>query len=886
MHRSASAILAPIVHHAELNPDAAALIEPSGVTLSYREFWSQIEACRLRLEAAGIASGQVVAVLLPQGALQIVAVTGAMSHGVCAPLQPRTTESEVASLLHKLSASALIVSSEFEAESLAAAAMGLTVLVARAQQSPAEWQIRRSDSPAPRSASRSVFPDVKLIFAASPTSSTRRPVPLSESNLEAGTAARRNSLRLTASDRLLLMTSLSHIASAENTLAQLQCGGTVIATGGFQPAAYLGWLSGLKPTWYACAPAIHQAALLRLTRDLRETPATLRFIQSTGAPLAGDVRQRLEDILRIPVFNDYGMTEACPIASDAFLPGERVSGSVGRSCGLEIRIVGATGEAAASGVEGEIAVRGPAVFPGYLDDPDANLAAFHDGWFKTDDVGHLDQDGNLFVTGRLSETINRGGEMILLSEVDAVFVSHPAVLEAAAFAVLHPTLGEDVACAVVLRPSMESPHIAGELRRFAATQLARFKAPSRIYFVDEIPRGELGKPQRWVLAECLGGKRSAPPSPAEMTKHANDVFFYRSYEIWARILDRDDLGFDENFFDAGGDSLAAINMLAEVDKRFGSQTSSMAASFLGEPTLAHLVELVGKPLLPRPGENATSEIRVLPIREEGAAQRLFCIPADGDEGLYFQRLATHLRGQMDLSIVRPVNAWFSQSLFTIEQAGATIATLIRDVQREGPYLVAGYCYGGFVAIEAARQLRREGQDVRLVLFDVYMPAYPSLLRGWRTWVESARAQWRARSEARNENFALDPRYVMRRMLWSAVIALRRLIVPVEHVGAVQSLLRKVQWNKMPFYKAQPLEAPILHFLCANEANLIDREALIGWRTIARKGIVEQVLAFDHMNLFHETNLPGMVETLLEWSKTEHPDRKSDVAQTAQSEVSA
>ena len=96
-------------------------------------------------------------------------------------------------------------------------------------------------------------------------------------------------------------------------------------------------------------------------------------------------------------------------------------------------------------------VRGPAVFSGYEDDAEANRNAFHDGWFRTGDLGRLDEDGNLFVTGRLKEMINRGGEKILPGEVDEVFASHPAVLEAAAFAVPHPTLGEDVACAVVLR---------------------------------------------------------------------------------------------------------------------------------------------------------------------------------------------------------------------------------------------------------------------------------------------------------------------------------------------------------------------------------------------------------------------------------------------------
>jgi acyl-CoA synthetase (AMP-forming)/AMP-acid ligase II/thioesterase domain-containing protein/acyl carrier protein len=883
MRHPASAILAPIAQYAELNPDATALVEPNGETHSYREFWLRTEACRLRLEEAGVASGQIVAVLAPQGALQIVAVAGVMSHCACAALQPRTTVHEVAAILRRLSACVLVASADFDAELMAAKELGLTILVADAKQSPSQWQIRRSGSAAESQNGRT---DAALILATSATTSAPKLVPLTESNLEAGIAARRNSLELAAGDRLLLMTSLSHITGFENALAQFQSGGTVIATSGFDPTAYIGWLGKLQPTWYACAPAVHQAALSELMRDPPEAPLALRLIQSAGAPLPDKVREGLEQILQIPIFNDYGMTEACPIAVDAFLSGGRVPGAAGRACGLEIRILDSSGEFLPPGGIGEIVVRGPSVFSGYMDDPEASHAAFHDGWFKTGDAGRLDDDGNLFVTGRLKEMINRGGEKVAPSEVDAVMASHPAVLEAVTFAVPHPTLGEAVACAVILDPSIEAPPQISELRRFAATHLARFKVPSRIFIVDEIPRGELGKPQRWVLSERLADKRGTPPSAAEMTEHSSDVVFYRAYEIWSRILDRDDLGFDENFFDAGGDSLGAITMLAEVDQRFGCQTSGLAASFLDEPTLVRLVELVGTPPLPRPSGNESNELRVFPLRVEGSPQRFFCVPGDGDEGLYFRRLATHLHGTMDFFTVRPANTWMSQSLFTFEDAGTTTAKLIRDVQGEGPYLVGGFCSGGIVAVEAARQLISEGADVRLVLFDVYRPGCPSPVRGRRTWVASARAQWRERGKAHSTNFALNLGYVLRRLAWSAVTPMRRLLAPVERNAAVQWFLRKAQKGNLPFYKATPIKAPVLHFLCVDEPNLIDCESRFGWKAMARKGITEEFLAFDHMNLFHESNLPKIVESLVRSSSQQQPAREPEIVGSAQSEVSA
>lgn len=877
MRSCSCAALSAIAHYADVSSQSPGLIEPGGQTLSYKELWAQIEALSNRLLEAGIRFGDKVAVLLPQGALQVLAVTGVLNHHVAIPLQARTTVAEVMSTLHKMRPSALIVSTEFEAETEEAIGMGLAVLIARSTESPSYWEVRARAS---RSSTCDLDSEAILFLATSATTGSSKFVPLTASNLNAGAASTRDAVQLTSSDRLLLIISLCHRNGIQNALAQFLVGGAVIATGGFDSVAYLHWLSDLKPTWYICSPTMHQAALAQLGREQPAESGSLRFLQSTGAPLLDKVRHELEKVLRVPVLNAYGSTEAHHIAIETLPFHGHVHGSAGRSCGLDIGIIDTSGELLSAGSDGEIVVRGPAVFSGYLDDPEATQAAFHDGWFRTGDVGRLDQDGNLFVTGRLKEMINRGGEKVAPSEVDAAIASHPAVLEAAAFAVPHPTLGEDVACAVVLRTSTESPLSVGELRRFAAERLARFKVPSRIYFVDEIPRGELGKPQRWVLAERLSRRRSAPPTADEMTKVAADVAFYRTYEIWSRILDRDDLGFNENFFDAGGDSLAAINMLAEVDQRFGSQTSVMAASFLDEPTLAHLVELVGKTPVPRPSEDSASDLRVFPVRDEDAAQRLFCIPGDGDEGLYFRRLATHLRGKLGLSIIRPANTWFGQSLFTIEQAGAAAAKLIRDTQPEGPYLVGGFCLGGVVAVEAAHELVRAGADVRLILFDVYMPGCPSFVGGGRAWIESARAQWRARGRAANANFALDPGYVLRRLGWSAVTPMRRLLAPVEQLAIVQWFLRRVRKGNLPFYKSRPIEGPIVHFLSANEPNIIDRNSRFGWRAMARGGIEEHFLAYDHMNLFHESNLPKMVDLLLLWLNIQRSAGRPGIAKSA------
>lgn len=885
----AGIVFGAMAEWAKSKPHAPALIDPNGVKLDYGELWSRMTAVGRKLEHAGIESRDRVAVLLPQGVSQVLTVMGTLNHCVCAPLQPRTNAIEVTAALAKMAATALIAAPEFEAEARSALASGLTVLMASQDQGAGEWEICRSNvSPRPPVTSS----DAVLLLVTSATTTASKLVPLAVSNLDAEAQARRDSLRLTAADRMLLMTSLSHKIGIGNTLAQFLAGGAVIPTSGFDPAAYLRWLRDLRPTWYDCAPAVHQAAWTRLKSDPPELPTSLRLVQSAGAPLPDDVRNGLEELLQVPVFNDYGMSEASPIAIDAFLQNGRVPNSAGRSCGMQIGIMDASGEILSAGQDGEIVVRGPAVFGGYEGDDEANRRAFLNDWFRTGDTGRLDGDGNLYVTGRLKEMINRGGEKILPREVDSALSSHPDVREAVAFAVPHRTLGEDVACAVVLRDGANVS--AADLRRYAAQSLASFKVPHRIYIVEEIPRGELGKPQRWMLTEQFK-QQSTTPSPAEtwdpgLPYVVNDLR-YKIREIWARILDRDDVSLAEDFFQAGGDSLGAITMLAEIDQRLGSNTSDHAAEFLDEPTIEHLTTLVGMPVFPRSAYGASSHMQLYPICSKNSAARLYLAPADEDEGLYFRRLARHLEGIMDVTVVRPANTFYSRSLYTFESAAEEMTRLVLQEQADGPYILGGYCFGGVIALEAARQLALLNREVRLLLFDVPMPGYPGLARypssGFRNPLRRPRPPLDEQpvkpdtitnpgegDDAPHGKAPITIGSRMRRiagsrsrmLLWHAIAQARPLIRPLEKFNLTQRLLEIATEKYFPIYRARPIHVPIFHFLCADEPDAVLAESRLGWRKVARGGIKEQSIPHDHMNALHESSLPAIVDAVRTWCR--------------------
>jgi acyl-CoA synthetase (AMP-forming)/AMP-acid ligase II len=266
----------------------------------------------------------------------------------------------------------------------------------------------------------------------------------------------------------------------------------------FNPLGFRPLLESTRPTWFSASPTPHQLILSRL-RDKRPPGSErLRFIRSCSSALAPVQMQLMEDVFGVPVLEAYGMTEAShQMASNPLPPERRLPGSVGRGTGVEIAILDELGAHLPAGTSGEVSVRGPNVIDGYENNPQANASSFTGGWFRTGDLGVLDRDGYLTLLSRIKELINRGGEKIAPREVDEVLEAHPAVKEAVSFGIPHPTWGEQVAAAVVIgKPVTEK-----ELLAFCRSRLADFKVPSRLYFVDAIPKTPTGKIQRRFVAE-------------------------------------------------------------------------------------------------------------------------------------------------------------------------------------------------------------------------------------------------------------------------------------------------------------------------------------------------------------------------------------------------
>lgn len=489
--------------HTIQRPVSVALAAPGRPPLTYQELGDTLRTIRRTLTDAGFRPGEIGALVLPNGPELITAFLAISGIGAGAPLNPALTEDEYRFYLTRMGAR-LLITGDGVSSPAATAAQALGMQVLRIHSSRNVFTLDGGDSAVREMPVRTI--DAALLLFTSATTGSPKLVPLTWGNLRAMAVREAQVLQLAESDCFLSLMPLFHLHGLAAALAQLYCGGTVISTPGFSPATFLNWLDEFRPTWFTSSPPLNRA-ILTLARAhpevFRRIP--LRLIRSTGAAPEPEALAWLEEAAGVPVLAGYGLTEAGGVTRET--PDARKPGSAGRSSGLEVAIMDPLDKVLAAGLEGEIAVRGASVTPGYLDDPEANQAAFRSGWFHTGDIGRMDSEGFLFITGRLREIINRGGEKIVPQEVDEVLAAHPALADAAAFGVAHGTLGEDVAAAVVLRRGAAASEL--ELRRFAATRLARFKVPRRIVFMDTIPRTATGKAQRGVLA---GQFRDRAPS--------------------------------------------------------------------------------------------------------------------------------------------------------------------------------------------------------------------------------------------------------------------------------------------------------------------------------------------------------------------------------------
>ena len=461
------------------------------------------------LAERGIGAGDRVAIVLPNGPEMATAFLTVAAASCAAPLNPAYKADEFEFYLSDLKPAAIVLAPggpPAAAEIAARLAIPVLDLIQTEGAAAGLFHLQGDALTGAAKPARAAGPDdPALVLHTSGTTARPKIVPLTNANVVASAHHIARSLDLGPADTCLNVMPLFHIHGLIAAVtASLAAGAAVCCTPGFNAFKFAELLAQVQPSWYTAVPTMHQAILMRLRAHPDQARAAgLRFIRSSSASLPPQVMAELEDVFGSPVIEAYGMTEAAhQMAANPLPPRARKPGAVGVAAGPEIAIMDEGNTILPQGAVGEVVIRGPNVTHGYDNNPDANARAFTDGWFRTGDQGLLDEEGYLFLTGRLKEQINRGGEKIAPLEVDVVLLDHPAIAQVCTFAIPHDKLGEEVGAAVVLHPGMAATET--EIREFAAIRLAAFKVPRRVLVLDDIPKGATGKIQRIGLAAKLG----------------------------------------------------------------------------------------------------------------------------------------------------------------------------------------------------------------------------------------------------------------------------------------------------------------------------------------------------------------------------------------------
>lgn len=726
-------LLTPLRQVAAADPSRIALRSAAQPPATFGGLMNQLDAATAGFRRAGVARESRVATLLPNAPDTAVAILALAASAIAVPLNPAATGAELARLLGTAQVTHLLARRGDAAARALAASLGLRLIALDpAAAGPTGGFVLHADPAREPAADTDDAADrVALVLHTSGSTGKPKRVPLTVENLRSSVASLIRSLALSPDDTCLNMMPMFHIgALVDLLLAPLGAGGAVAFAGEISAGAFFAALDRLAPSWFQAVPTVLRDILAHAaSAEERARVGRLRFVRAVSQPLPPPLQAEFEQRFGVPVVPIFGMTETAGLVASVPLGVSR-PGSVGVGFGTEIGIADGHGNLVPAGRRGEVLVAGPNVMSGYEGGNAAGSVNFYGEWLRTGDEGYLDETGFLYLTGRLKDVINRGGEKISPTEIEEALAGHPLVREAAAFALPHPSLGEEPGLAVVAGRGAALSE--GEIIAFLRARLAPYKLPRRVLLVDRLPRLASGKLDRLALPALAGAVPPAMPRSAPVTPLARSLA-----ALWRRVLEVDDVAMEDDFFDLGGDSLRATTLAMLLEERFGPNLG--IADLFDTPTLADMAARLERETAREAGETALDpEIRsslarvmagwqgkrppgsLLVGRHTLGSKRPFFWVPQSHHG--FEAVADRLDPE------RPVYGMTSLSLTKLKSDANTrqlaryYAGEIIRIQPEGPYLVGGFCQGGIVAFHIARALRAMGQEVALLaLQDRFVP---------------------------------------------------------------------------------------------------------------------------------------------------------------------
>ncbi len=479
-----------IARSAQEHGDALA-VRLDEIQLSYAQLDAMSSQAAAMLREAGVEPGDRVGLMLPNVPAFVVLYYGILrAGGIVVPMNVLLKRREIAYYLEDSGAKLLLASSDFgeEAEAGGAEAGAEVKVLERGgllgwlEAYQASGEIAATDAE-----------DTAVILYTSGTTGQPKGAELTHANLDGNAEAVTATFTGAGPDDVVLG-ALPLFHSFGQTVAMngtLRGGGSLALLPRFDPEAALELMRSLGVTIFLGVPTMYGAILNHPGSEDYDL-SSLRICVSGGQSLPVELLHGFEDAFGCKILEGYGLSETSPVACQNRPDRERKPGSIGVPIeGSEMKICDDKGAECDDGDVGEILIKGPNVMKGYWRRPDATEETIRDGWLHSGDLGRRDSEGYFYVVDRKKELIIRGGYNVYPREVEEVLYEHPDVLEAAVVGVPHDSLGEEVGAAVVLREGAKADPEA--LSAFVKEQIAAYKYPREVWFLDELPKGPTGK---------------------------------------------------------------------------------------------------------------------------------------------------------------------------------------------------------------------------------------------------------------------------------------------------------------------------------------------------------------------------------------------------------
>jgi len=852
-----------IGEQARMRPDEVAVVcRPE--QLSYRQLDGQASRLARYLRARGVAAEVPVGVCLERSPDQVIALIAILrAGGAYVPLDPEAPAERI-QLVVRDTQMPLILTHERLRDTVAAA--GAKVVSLDGDRAAIERQSADEPDGQPR-------PE-QLAYIIYTSGSTGRPkgVMVERGALSAHSRAMIGQYQLGPEDRVLQFSQYGADASLEQILPTLAAGARLVVRGTeiWSSRQLLEELKRQQVTVMNLSPTYWQQAVREWARESAELVGLqLRLAILGGERLTAQaVREWRElGLPGVRLLNAYGPTEATITATLAEAGEEHEPITIGRPLpGRSVYILD-DGRPVPTGVLGELHIGGSLLARGYLNRPALTKERFVPDPFAAQPGGRLYRtgdlvcwrpDGRIEYAGRNDEQVQIRGYRIEPGEVEAVLAQHPAVDQAVVVA-QGDGINKELVAFVVARAA--APLSLEELRGYLAGQLPQHMQPTMIEQLAELPRLATGKLDRRSLATAERAKRrdEAPYVPARQLAEQQLV------QIWEELLEPRPIGTRDNFFHLGGNSLLAAQMVDRIERASGKKLA--LSTLFANPTVEQLAEA-----LQDSAKETEERVLLLPVQAEGSKRPFFFLHGDWAGGAFYCfTLARACGPDQPFYVLQPYRFSAREQVPTLEAIATAHIEAIREVQSRGPYRLGGYCNGGLLAYEMARQLERNGEQVEFLgLIDPSPPAESSRLQ---TACDAAQKAMRVGS-VRQADLYLRARHVQRqiyRRLWPRAFRVRELeqqLLPIEprldamfppREALYQDFLGVFSWTAAR-YKAGIYSGPITFYWAREEPGIART-----WQSVIRHSraadIEEHAIGGTHMTTLTEQHIQDLAVSL-------------------------